>query len=177
MLVSEYTQTRPERFLYLALYGWSHCYNYSWFLQLIHEFYIKEHQLGGIFYASSKWIDVNLLSWDTTLLLGGHPQIYRGDSRPCILPRVMASSAMGLKLEVFGVLLITHAKNKCKANASMIFARRAAFYACLSSHSDCCRCTWRTTFILSMKKTQRPPTWAPCWDKNGAGSGISVVYL
>ena len=37
----------------------------------------------------------------------------------------------------------TH-KNKCKTNAPMIFAGGAAFYACLSSRSDCSRCKWHT---------------------------------
>ena len=36
--------------------------------------------------------------------------IYMGDPRPPISPCVMASSAMGLKLGVFGFLPTTHAK-------------------------------------------------------------------
>ena len=40
------------------------------------------------------------------------PQIYKGDSRPCILPLVMASSAMGLKLGVFRFLPTTLAKKQ-----------------------------------------------------------------
>ena len=43
----------------------------------------------------------------------------------------MASSAMELQLGVFG-----SRRNKCKQNASTIFARRAAFQACLPSRSD-----------------------------------------
>ena len=35
-------------------------------------------------------------------------------------------------------------------------------------------CTWRTTVSLIMEKMQRPPIWAPCWDKNGASSGIPL---
>ena len=37
--------------------------------------------------------------------------------------------------------------------------------------------TWRTTVILIMGKTWRPPMWAPYRDENGAGSGNSLVYL
>ena len=55
----------------------------------------------------------------------------------------MASSAMGLKLEVFEVLPITYAKTN-KTNASTIFARCAVFYTCLSSCSDRSRCRWHT---------------------------------
>ena len=42
------------------------------------------------------------------------PQIYKGDPSPHIPPCVMASSAMGLKLGVFGFLLTTHAKTNTK---------------------------------------------------------------
>ena len=41
-------------------------------------------------------------------------QIYKGDHRPRILPCVMASSAMRLKLGVFGFWLTTHAKRNAK---------------------------------------------------------------
>ena len=37
--------------------------------------------------------------------------------------------------------------------------------------------TWRTTVILITWKTRRPPIWAPCRNKDSAGSGISGVYL
>ena len=47
----------------------------------------------------------------------------------------MASSAMALKLGVSGFFLpTTHAQNRQKTNASTISARRAAFYAYLSSY-------------------------------------------
>ena len=83
----------------------------------------------------------------------------------------------GLKLGVFGFLPTTHSKT----NASTIFTHRAAFYTCLSSHSDRSRCRWHTHLMnhgyFDYRKTQRPPIWTPCRDKNGAGSGISLVYL
>ena len=74
-------------------------------------------------------------------------------------------------------------KNKRKTNASMIFVHCAAFYACLSSRSYHSRCTcryyirkwWKTVILI--RKTWRSSIWAPCQDKNGAGSGISFVYL
>ena len=66
------------------------------------------------------------------------PQILKGDPRNPIPPRVMASSTMKLKLGVFGFLR----GNKRKQNASTIFARHAAFNACLSSRLD--RSTYAT---------------------------------
>ena len=64
-------------------------------------------------------------------------QIYKGDPSPLIPPRVMASSAMGHKLGVFGVFAAHTRGNKHKQNASMLFTCRAVFHACLSSRSDC----------------------------------------
>ena len=37
--------------------------------------------------------------------------------------------------------------------------------------------TWPTTVILITGKPRRPPIWAPCRNKDGTGSGISLVYL
>ena len=37
--------------------------------------------------------------------------------------------------------------------------------------------TWQTMVILITGKTWRHPIWALCWDQNGPGSGISLVYL
>ena len=44
------------------------------FLQTIPvlELYIQDHLFCDIFYASSKWKDVNSRSWDTTVSLQGH---------------------------------------------------------------------------------------------------------
>ena len=63
------------------------------------------------------------------------PQIHHRDPRPRIPSCAMASSAMGLKLGVFRILVNHTHKNKCNTNVSMIFMRRAAFYTCLSSRS------------------------------------------
>ena len=43
-----------------------------WFVQSIHELYIKGHLVCDILYTSSQWMDVNPQSWDTTVLLQGH---------------------------------------------------------------------------------------------------------
>ena len=60
------------------------------------------------------------------------------------------------------------------------------FTRVLSSRSDRSRCTWWTAVISITgkpedpqfeRKTWRPPIWAPCQEKNGAGSGISSVFL
>ena len=92
------------------------------------------------------------------------PEIYTGDPRPCILPRVMASSARGSNWGSLGFLPTTHA---LKINASMIFVCRAAFmhvYLHTQTAADAGDIrTWRTTVILITGKTQRPPIWAPCW--------------
>ena len=60
----------------------------------------------------------------------------------------------------------------------------AVFYVCLSSCTDCSRCRWHTHLTihgyfdyLCGKKTWRSPIWDSCRNKNGAGSGISLVYL
>ena len=37
--------------------------------------------------------------------------------------------------------------------------------------------TWQTTVILITRETRRPPIWSPCRNQDGAGSGISLVYL
>ena len=110
-----------------------------------------------------------------------HAQIYKGDTRSRVLLRVMAPSTMGLKLVIFGILPTTQAKINTKQMHPRIFARCVAFYTYLSSCSDHRSCRWHTHLMnhgyFDYMKTWRPPIWAPCWDKNGAGSGISLVYL
>ena len=108
--------------------------------------------------------------------------IYTGDPKPPIPPRVMATSAMWLK---FGFLPTKHAKTNTIQNASMIFASHVTFYylyiffylyAKTPVGADDIR-IWRTMVDLITGKTQRPPIWAPCRNQDGAGSGISRVYL
>ena len=51
----------------------------------------------------------------------------------------------------------------------------------LSSRSDRSRWRWHMHLThhgyFDYGKTQRPPIWSPCQDKNGTGSGISRVNL
>ena len=56
-------------------------------------------------------------------------QIYKGEPRPGIPTRVMASSAMGVKLRVFRFFAdhTHHNKNKRKTNVPTIFAHCVAF--------------------------------------------------
>ena len=68
------------------------------------------------------------------------PQIYRGDPRPGIPPHVMASSAMGLKLLVFGLLSTTHAKTNVKQMHPRSLRPVQHFNTHVSSHSDHSRC-------------------------------------
>ena len=90
----------------------------------------------------------------------------------------MALWAMELQFGVFEFLPTTRG-NKRKQNASMISAYCAAFHTCLFSCSD--RSTWAPDesrfFFLYVRKTRIPPIWAPCRNKDDAGSGISGVYL
>ena len=72
-------------------------------------------------------------------------------------------------------------RNKRKTNASTTFARRALFYACLSSRLDRSRCRWlyapdepRLFWLLEKPED---PNLNPWGDKSGAGSGTSIVYL
>ena len=92
----------------------------------------------------------------------------------------MASSAIELKLGVFGVFANHTHRNKCKQDASTIFARSTAFHVFVF--------TLRPQYIMQLinhsyfdlitEKIQMSPIFgAPCWDKDGAGSGISDLYL
>ena len=75
-------------------------------------------------------------------------------------------------------------KNIRKANASMIFTCHAVFYVCfsvLSSLSDSSRCRhehlMNCDYFDYEKKKLKTPNLSPCWDKDGAGSGITGLYL
>ena len=56
-----------------------------------------------------------------------YSQIYMGDPRPCIPPRVIESSAMGLKLGVFGFFADHTWGNKCKKMLSQSSSARQRF--------------------------------------------------
>ena len=96
------------------------------------------------------------------------PQTYKGDPRPCTLPRVMASSATGLKLGVFGFLPTTHAKTNAKQVHPQSLCAMWCTYPCLSLHLNCSRCSWLTQMTnndyFDHGEPQRPPIWAPYWD-------------
>ena len=68
-------------------------------------------------------------------------------------------------------------RNKCKKNASMTFARRAAFHTFLSLSSDHSTYALTNHGYFDRGKYRIPPTEAPCRDNDGAGSGISGLYL
>ena len=96
-------------------------------------------------------------------------------------PHVMASSAKGLKLGIFGFLPTTHAKTNTKqmrprSSHTVRCFTHVYLHAQTAVDEGDIRTRW-TTVILIAGKTWRPPIWAPCQDKNGAGSGISPVYL
>ena len=93
--------------------------------------------------------------------------IHKGDPRPRIPPCVIASSAMGLKLGVFGFLHTMRCFNTCK----FIFMLRPQQIQWTYAQ------TWGITVISITVKTRIPPIWATCWDQNGAGTEISLVYL
>ena len=75
-----------------------------------------------------------------------------------------------------GVLPPPHAETN--VNKTLIFTRSATFHACLSSHSD--RSTYapdKSWLPLIVGKTWISLIGALCRDKDGAGSGISSLYL
>ena len=126
---------------------------------------------------AGEWLNCTTVS----LPFMAHTQIYKGDPRPHIPPCVIASSAMGLKLEVFRYLSTTHAKKKEKEkkNVKQICPRSLCIvrrFTCVYLHAQTTvdagdRRTWQTSVILIAGKTWRSPIWAPCQFKNGACSG------
>ena len=97
----------------------------------------------------------------------------QGRSQTC----VMASSAMGIKLGVFGFLPTKYAKANAKQmrpRSSPTVQRFTRIYLHAQTAVDAADIrTWWNLIILITGKIQRPPIWAQCRDKNGAGSGIS----
>ena len=81
------------------------------------------------------------------------PQIWTGDPRPIILPRVLESSAMKLQLGYWVLLNLTRGKN-----VRLSVVRLVAFHACLSLGSDHSRCRWITHLKNHGKnKTKKKP--------------------
>ena len=87
----------------------------------------------------------------------------------------------GLKLGVFGFLRTKNGKTDAKPmrpRSLRTMQRLSEFYRHAQTAVDAGDMrTWRTVVILIMGKTRRPPIWAPCWNQDGAGFGISCVYL
>ena len=102
------------------------------------------------------------------------PQIYKGDPRTPIPPRVMAPSAMELQLRS---LQTTHKGNKRKQNASTTFACHTAFYACFSSRLD--RSTYapdESWLFWSQEKPEYPKLEPHAGEKMAQVLG-SLVYI
>ena len=102
-----------------------------------------------------------------------NPQIYKGDPRPCIPPHVMVLSVMGLKLG-YSDFCRPHMQNANEMCPRSSCGVSHVFIVMLRPHYIR---IWWITVILIVGKTRIPPIGAPCRDKNGAGSGISLVYL
>ena len=95
--------------------------------------------------------------------------------------RAMASSAMELHLGVFCFIFVFLPTTHAETNAykmrpqSLFFALRAAFHAS-NLHAQTAVHLHKSLLFCLREKTNTP-IGAPCQDKDGAGSGISGLYL
>ena len=93
------------------------------------------------------------------------PQIYKGDPRLRIPPRVMASSATGLKLGVFGFLPTTQAKTNAKTMRPRSLRTMQHFTRVSFSSSNCSRCRWHTQLTnhgyFDHRKNPKTPNLSP----------------
>ena len=109
------------------------------------------------------------------------PQIYTEDPRPPIPLRVKALSVVvGLNLKVFGFLPTMQAEeetqNQCVHDLCAPCSVSRIFYLHAQTAVDASDIgTYQTVVNLITRK--RPPIWAPCRDNDGAGSGLSGVYI
>ena len=82
--------------------------------------------------------------------------------------------------QIGGIADHTHThKNKCKQMRPRSSCTAVRHFTHVYHHAQTAVdagdiCTWWTTVIFITGKTWIPPLWAPCRDKNGAGSGISL---
>ena len=88
----------------------------------------------------------------------------------------------GLNLEVFGFLQTEHAKICAKQMRSLSLRAVVQRFTRVCLHAQTVvhvgnTPTLQTTVILITGKTRWPQNWAPCQNKDGAGTGISGVYL
>ena len=104
-----------------------------------------------------------------------HTDIERRSQKNPILLRVMASSAMGLKLGVFGSLPTTHTRKqtqtKCVHNYCTPCGVLRMFIFTLGPQYI------RTRWIMNILIVGKTWIGAPCRNEDGAGSGISCLYL
>ena len=92
----------------------------------------------------------------------------------------MASWAMGLNLGVFRFLSTTRkSKRKQMRSWSLCAARLLAcdYFTLSPQYMQLTYAPDKPQLFSIMGKTRRPPNWAPCQDQDGAGSGISFIYL
>ena len=101
-----------------------------------------------------------------------YSQTYTGHTRPPILSRVMASSAMGLQLRYSNICqlhtwkqTLTKCVHNFYAHAYISIACTAAFHKCLSSRSDRSRYRWHTHLTnqdyFDQQKSPNIPNWSP----------------
>ena len=91
---------------------------------------------------------------------------------------VMALSVMELQLGVFRFLTTTHAETKAiKMHLWSLCTVLCFTHVYLHAQTTVQWCTWQITVILIAGKTWIPQLESLCLDKNGAGSGISSLYL
>ena len=88
----------------------------------------------------------------------------------------MELSAMELQLGVFGFLPTTHAETNAHKIVHDLQALYDISYIYLDAQPQCIH-TWQITIIQNHGKTRILLIWALCWFKDGAGSGISCLYL
>ena len=99
--------------------------------------------------------------------------MYKGDPIPCIPPPVMAWQIGGLLACVNYTRKIINPQNKwvlrslslCVVQVSGVFVLMLKpVHTPLTNHNE-------------LNHRKKNPIGAPCWDKDGTGSWISVLYL
>ena len=132
----------------------------------------NQHFLHHSWYLAWKAIHFSPIFPDTmifTHLHSCHAEIHEKNNfctpstdieKRSIPPHVMALSVMESQLGI-QVLLISHTQKQTQH-----FMLRPQYIR-----------TWPIKVILTKGKTQILPIWATCQDKDGAGSGISGLYL
>ena len=126
-------------------------------------------QIKGIYRFLSRLVLFNWWMWFSH-------RYCKGDPRPRIPPRVMTSSAVGLKLRVFRFLPTTHAEanvNKMRPRPS----RAVRWFTGVYLHAQIAMHTHLTNHgLFDLQENPEFPQFEPR-GKNGTGSGISLVYL